>query len=148
MDSRHRSAVDGSSRFGPQRDRLGTERRSADQTVSQASLCTLCYGIHLTKAPPLQQKEPNRGVETGPPPSGSNIKLSGTNNIPIGARNKFAGNVPPIPVGPNSTRRTPAGSNGEPVAPRRDRVNKDHERPVSFSIMFATVILFNTSATS
>ncbi|KAH0834701.1 hypothetical protein J3R83DRAFT_10232 [Lanmaoa asiatica] len=112
VDSRYRFAVDDSSRLGPSRERLGMERHSADQNISQ--------------------KEPNRGVEARPPPSGSNIKLSGTNNIPIGTRNKFAGNVPPPSVPPSSAYRTPtviSGSNGEPSAPRRGRANKDHERP-------------------
>ncbi|KAG9311862.1 hypothetical protein JVU11DRAFT_8114 [Chiua virens] len=112
IDSRHRLPPDDPSRFGPSRDRHVHERHPTEQNSTQ--------------------KEPVRSAESKVPLSGPNVKLSGTNNTPIGARNKFGANAPPPSMPSSSSHRTStvaSGSNGEPLAPRRDRVDKEHERP-------------------
>jgi hypothetical protein len=84
------------------------------------------------------QEEPTRLiVEPKAPPAAPNIRLSGTNNIPIGTRNRFSG--PPVPASGDGRRDADVmfGNNAGPVDTNRSgRTGKDYERPVSFFAVF------------
>lgn len=49
------------------------------------------------------------------PPAAPSVRLSGTNNIPIGTRNKPLGNAPSLPQSNMSRVAVISGSNAEPI---------------------------------
>ncbi|KIK81285.1 hypothetical protein PAXRUDRAFT_195341 [Paxillus rubicundulus Ve08.2h10] len=83
----------------------------------------------------ITQKEPtHHTVEPKAPPAAPNIRLSGTNNIPIGTRNRF----PPVLASGDGYQDANVmfGNNAGPVDTRSGRTGKDYERPVSFFVVF------------
>ncbi|KAL4073684.1 hypothetical protein J3A83DRAFT_2595502 [Scleroderma citrinum] len=69
--------------------------------------------------------------DTRAPPAAPGVRLSGTNNIPIGTRNKPLSNTPPLPQSNRSLGTVISGSNTEPMGSHPRVTTREGPPPTS-----------------